>query len=413
MLEIKFEIDGRQVRASDLRQSLEEMFFKAIADRIHAELANVRDPDTGEFPVVVIRGHELSNLSFEISGSESVVTLTKERLGINANEDEDEEMEEPQPKVFLSHASEDRTLAKQVAEHLIANGIDTFFDQWEIGPGDSIRQKIDQGLEDCTHFILLATPNTIEKPWVKTEIDGVYRRKIEGQCKLIPLRHNLDARQLPPSLGGLHAPALNDFDSDMAALVSDLYNVSKKPPMGKPPSAVAQKNPDNKLGISPAAEAVVRLCMKKTQHGDSFDPQLDEAAIATHASLGRDDIVDAIDELESLGFIKHHRHLGDGGIGLISPEATLFAKFDKYFNEWDPEQDALQIALALQNDITNGNPIDIAKHFDWPPRRLNPAMTYLAERNLIDAHQYLGTHPWRFGWIDKTAKTRRFVRDRA
>lgn len=413
MLDIKFEIDGRQVRAGDLRESLDEMFFKAIADQISSELANVRDPDTGEFPVVVIRGHDVSNLSFEVSGSEKVVALVKERLGISA--DEDDPMEERAPtKVFLSHASEDRELAKQIAEHLIANGIDTFFDRWEIGPGDSIRQKIDQGLEDCTHFVLLATPTSIAKPWVKTEIDGVYRRKIEGQCKLIPLRHKLDARQLPPSLGGLHAPVLNDFDSDMASLVSDLYNISKKPPMGKPPIAITQQKPDNKLGISAAAEAVVRLCMERTEHGDSFDPQLGAEAIEVHSNLSRDDIIDAIDELESLGVIKHHRHLGDDGVGIISPEATLFAKFDKYFNEWDPEQDALQIAIALQNDaISSGNSVDIAEQFDWLPRRLNPAMTYLAERNLIDAHQYMGTHPWRFGWIGKTPKTRRFVRDRS
>jgi hypothetical protein len=289
----------------------------------------------------------------------------------------------------------------------------TFFDQWEIRPGDSIRQKIDEGLEDCTHFILLATPNSIDKPWVKTEIDGVYRRKIEGQCKLIPLRHKLDARWLPPSLSGLHAPALDNFEADMKALVNDIYNISKKPNLGNAPSAVTERNPENKLGISPAAESVIRMCMEKTQHGDSFDPQLDENAIANHSNLSRDDIIDAIDELESLGFVKHHRHLSDGGIGMISPEATLFAKFDKYFNEWNPEHDALQVAVALQNDIVTGSSVEIAKHFNWQPRRLNPAMTYLAERNLIDAHQHMGTHPWRYGWIGKTPKTRRFVRDRA
>jgi len=218
---------------------------------------------------------------------------------------------------------------------------------------------------------------------------------------------------LPPSLGGLHAPALDDFEVDMKALVNDLYDISKKPPLGRPPSSVTKKTPDNKLGISPAAESIVRMCMEKTQNGDSFDPQLDEKAIAAHSNLSKDDIIDAVEELESLGFVKLHRYLSDDGIGIISPEAALFAKFDKYFNEWDPEDDALQIAAALQNNIVNGNTVEIAKHFSWLPRRVNPAMTYLAERNLVDAHEHMGTHPWRYGWIEKTAKTRRFVRDRS
>jgi len=205
MLDIKFEIDGKQVRTNDFQQSLEDMFFKAVADQISSKLSSVRDPETGEFPVVVVRGHNLSNLSFEISGSDSVVNLAKERLGIDTNEDGAMSESQCRPiKAFLSHASEDRLFAKQIAEHLVANGIDTFFDQWEMRPGDSIRQKIDQGLEDCTHFILLATANSIDKPWVKTEIDGVYRRKIEGQCRLIPLRHKL--KRIPVILKhSLHA----------------------------------------------------------------------------------------------------------------------------------------------------------------------------------------------------------------
>ena len=47
------------------------------------------------------------------------------------------------PRVYLAHASEDHeTLAKPLARALIANGIDVWFDEWEIRTGDSLRRKM-------------------------------------------------------------------------------------------------------------------------------------------------------------------------------------------------------------------------------------------------------------------------------
>jgi TIR domain len=413
MLDIHFEIDGRRVRAQDLGDAMEDMIFHALAQHLQETLAGVADPDTGEFPIVGVRGSDLSNLVFEISGSQRVVDLARERLGISSSKDERmSAVGAKPPRVFMCHASEDKSLARRIAEYFIKNGIETFFDAWEIRPGDSIRRKIDEGLEECTHFIVLATETSIEKEWVKTEIDGVYRRKIEGACRLVPLRHNLDARRLPASLGALHAPAINDLETDLPRLVEDIYGISRRPTLGQAPSTVLT-NPKDELGISDAARVLVKMCMDKTEHGDSHDPHLDGDTIKMETGLSEDAIIDAIDELKALGFISHQLYIGSGQIGHVAPKAALFAKFDKYFNAWDPEKDGLAVAIALMNDVNGGDPQGIAEQFDWPARRMNPALTYLAERQLVEAREYLGTHPWRYGAIRKTAKTRRFVRDRS
>src|SRR5712671_2341181 len=76
------------------------------------------------------------------------------------------------PRVFLSHAHKDRDLARRLAFDLTANGIETFFDEWEIGLGDSIPQKLMEGLGQCTHFLVLLTPISISQPWVNFEIDA-------------------------------------------------------------------------------------------------------------------------------------------------------------------------------------------------------------------------------------------------
>src|SRR5438105_6103332 len=104
------------------------------------------------------------------------------------------------PIAFLAHASEDKVLARRIAISLTDNGIPTFFDEWEIRTGDSIRQKIDQGLWNCTHFLVLLTENSIVKPWVNAEIDGAFAQKMEGLCELLPIRFNLPHHRLPPTL---------------------------------------------------------------------------------------------------------------------------------------------------------------------------------------------------------------------
>ncbi len=45
------------------------------------------------------------------------------------------------PKGFVSHSSEDRLSVKVLAERLRENGVDAWYDEWEIGPGDSFVKR--------------------------------------------------------------------------------------------------------------------------------------------------------------------------------------------------------------------------------------------------------------------------------
>lgn len=55
-------------------------------------------------------------------------------------------------------------LARPLAQRLMAEGIEVWFDEWEIGAGDSLKRRMEQGLEDCSHFVVLLTPTSIRKP---------------------------------------------------------------------------------------------------------------------------------------------------------------------------------------------------------------------------------------------------------
>lgn len=323
---------------------------------------------------------------------------------------------ETTPHAFLCHATEDKAVARPLAEELQRNGIDTFYDEWEIGPGDSLRRKVEEGIGGCTHFIVLLTPTSIQKPWVNKEIDAGFVRNLEGKCKFIPLRCGLDVDQLPQLLKGKSSPALDGSHdgNNIKQLVNSIHGVSDKPPLEEPPQPIRESS-GGALGLSPAAESIVRLMVESSGNGIFHDPTIAPDKLQEDTQLNDDDLVDALDELEGQGFIKRLHALGEGPLGCthVLAEGALFVAFDQYFKQWNPEEDALRIAADLVNGAESGNVPKMAEKYNWTPRRMNPAVNYLVHRRLVIASGELGSHPWCRRSIRKNNSTRRFVRDRS
>jgi len=110
--------------------------------------------------------------------------------------------------------------------------------------GDSLRQRIDEGLGACTHFLVLLTPTSISKPWVNQEMDAGLMQKLQAKARFLPVRKDLPHTSLPPLLQGMYSPELRDFDKDMTRLVLDIHEVSRKPAIGRyRPLRTAQSTP--------------------------------------------------------------------------------------------------------------------------------------------------------------------------
>jgi hypothetical protein len=59
------------------------------------------------------------------------------------------------------------------------------------------------------------------------------------------------------------------------------------------------------------------------------------------------------------------------------------------------------------------DPAEIAARYGWLPRRMNPAIAYLLNRDVIRNSRVMRSAPWITVWVDKTDATRRFVKSRA
>lgn len=400
---IKFSIGGKTVNPEDIAKELMAAASKVAAEELRERIGSIRHPGTGEFPAVVIRGESLGDMFLIVEGSPELLAIVRARLT-------PEELSVVQlsaevgnvPRVFLSYAFEDRGLAEMVATGLQAQGIETWWAEWAIRAGDSLRQKIDEGLSNCTHFVVLLTPTAIDKPWVNQEMDAGLVRKIRDRCKFIPLRHGLRSELLPPLLSGLLSPEIDAAGANLQQLINDIHGISRKPALGPAP-AVTQ---EPRTGYSPAATAVARVFVTATKNATLDDPQKTIDALASETGLSIDDVRDALHELRSLVEVHSDEYMW--------PKPELFATFDRFWMEWDPAHDALRLAADLINDIGfPTEPAKIAERYAWAPRRLNPAITHLAERGVIELLTALMSGPYVAVDIERTDATRRFVRSRS
>ena len=104
-------------------------------------------------------------------------------------------------RVFLSHASTDTWIARQIAAHLRARGAEAFVDVDEIPLGDDFRAHILEVEPDCTDLLVLLTPWSMQRPWVLFEICCF----IHARKRVIGVLHGLTVEQVKddPMIGAL------------------------------------------------------------------------------------------------------------------------------------------------------------------------------------------------------------------
>jgi TIR domain len=348
-------------------------------------------------------GDSLDDVRVLIEGSPALLEVVRERL--NSGEREATKLMPVErigpPRAFLSYSFDDREIAEKIARALMANGIAIWWAEWEIKAGESLRQKIDEGLSGCTHFLVLLTPGSIQKPWVNQEMDAGLVLRINGAARFICVRRGLSAKELPPLLSGMLSPEIGDeFEQDIRDLVNSIHDISRKPALGPAPSAATLPQ----TGHTKAATAVAKVFVEESEHGQLADPQKTVSELAQCLSMSEEDIRDVLYEL---------RDFCNESFGRVFVKSGLFAEFDKHFMEWNPEQDALRLSADLlnDNDFPRRSP-DIAARYNWTARRLNAAVAYLEDRKLILSRHVMGTSPWIAISIDAVAATRRFVKSR-
>lgn len=89
-------------------------------------------------------------------------------------------MNNPIKDVFVSYSHKDKFFVRKLVDRLESFGISVWLDEGEILPGDRIREKINQGILSSKYLIVVVSENSIDSPWVKTELDSGMMIELEN-----------------------------------------------------------------------------------------------------------------------------------------------------------------------------------------------------------------------------------------
>lgn len=99
---------------------------------------------------------------------------------------------EPKWDAFISYASEDHTeVAQPLASALSSLGLRVWFDKAELKIGDSLRERIDDGLGNSRYGIVILSPAFFSKHYPVRELNGLAQREVDGEKVLLPVWHGV------------------------------------------------------------------------------------------------------------------------------------------------------------------------------------------------------------------------------
>lgn len=95
---------------------------------------------------------------------------------------------EEMPRIFLCHSSHDKGTVEKFAHELSNKGIGVWFDKWEIRVGDSIIERIEEGIGTSKYMLIFLSQASLASEWVKTELKAGLIRDIEDHgIRIMPI----------------------------------------------------------------------------------------------------------------------------------------------------------------------------------------------------------------------------------
>lgn len=120
-------------------------------------------------------------------------------------------------RVFITHATEDDEIARQLRIHLEGEGLRCWVDSERLRPGRRLAESIESAIHEAQGQLVLLTPRAIQdhKEWIRQEIQWgrEAEEKSGGRFALVPVLWGLTKDELPEDLQELAARRMVDTDA--------------------------------------------------------------------------------------------------------------------------------------------------------------------------------------------------------
>lgn len=128
----------------------------------------------------------------------------------------------PPYQVFVSHATSDKWIARQICEKIEAQGAEYFRDDRDINGGDEIPEAIKREISRSRELVVLLTPDSHNRPWVLLEVGAAWGR---GK-RIVAILCHVATDVIPETIRGKKAISLNDLDQYLEELRKRIQRVS-------------------------------------------------------------------------------------------------------------------------------------------------------------------------------------------
>lgn len=303
---------------------------------------------------------------------------------------------ETTPKAFISHASEDKgRFVNAFAKKLREKGVDAWFDKWEIFLGDSLVEKIfEEGIKNADAFIIVLSVNSVDKPWVREELDAGMVKKIEKKTRLIPVI--IDRCEIPTTLKHLvwvRIQDLNDYDNEITKIVNTIFGINDKPPLGAFPKHLITSIVDYLPGLTKTDNIVLgSLCRRYLAENNKLlwlEPIYKDLK---SIGLSGDEINESIQIFEGRGYLKIEPVVGNNREFSALELYTL--PLDAFMRIEIPEYNSMVVRLAstIVNKVVSTN-IELYDASGIPQSVVDHILDLFEQKGLIELARTIGaTH---------------------
>jgi hypothetical protein len=103
------------------------------------------------------------------------------------------------PSIFISHAHEDKPLARPLTDALSGRGYRVWLDEAELRIGDSLVDKISSAIAEGDFVVAIVSPSSLESKWCQQELSWAASKGIANkQVVVLPIRYR--GAQMPSGL---------------------------------------------------------------------------------------------------------------------------------------------------------------------------------------------------------------------
>jgi hypothetical protein len=125
--------------------------------------------------------------------------------------------------LFICHASEDQAdFVKKLADKL-KKEFEVWYAPYALHVGDSLREKIDDGLKKCDYGIVVLSPAFFAKNWPQNELDALFALEKRNRKMILPIWKDVtkeDVQGFSPLLAGRHAAKASEGVQQVVAAIT-------------------------------------------------------------------------------------------------------------------------------------------------------------------------------------------------